>query len=65
MIKNVVAILLFSVFAASEAQAADDPKNMGGYGKTVWGMTPDEVLSVEAPRAEKLKNQIISRPVSG
>lgn len=55
MIKYVVAILLFGVFAASAAQAADDPKNMSGYGKTEWGMTPDEVLSAEAPRAEKLE----------
>jgi len=24
-----------------------------GYGKTTWGMTPDEVVSAETPKAEK------------
>jgi hypothetical protein len=34
--------------------ADDDSRNIAGYGNTVWGMTEDEVLKAEAPRAEKL-----------
>lgn len=55
MSRNIVAILLFCLSAASSVLAADDPKSMAGYGKTTWGMTPDEVLKAETPRAEKLE----------
>jgi len=30
---------------------ANDPRNIAGYSKTKWGMTIDEVLKAEAPRA--------------
>lgn len=53
MIRNIVAMLL--LIGGCTAQTADDPKLIEGYGKTKWGMTPDEVVVSEAPRAEKLK----------
>jgi len=46
----VLALALF----VSPIQAADDPRNIAGYDKTVWGMSEDEVLEAESPRAEKL-----------
>ncbi|HIJ96423.1 MAG TPA: hypothetical protein HPP94_11925 [Desulfuromonadales bacterium] len=55
MFKRAIAILLFSIFVATTAQAADDTNNLRGYGKAVWGMTPNEVIKVEKQRAEKLK----------
>lgn len=55
MPRNIVAILLVCMLGASNVQAADDPKSIAGYGKTTWGMTPDEVLNAETPRAEKLE----------
>ncbi|UZJ39524.1 hypothetical protein OO185_00015 [Prosthecochloris sp. SCSIO W1102] len=42
--------------SAEIAKGAGDPKNIAGYGKTTWGMTPNEVVNAEAPRAEKLEN---------
>lgn len=33
------------------APAQDDPKNINGYGKAVWGMTVPQVLEAESPRA--------------
>lgn len=55
MLRNIVAILLFCFLGISNVQATDDPKNIAGYGKTIWGMTPDEVVNAETPRAEKLE----------
>ena len=46
--------LAFILFAHSLLAADDDPRNIAGYGKTVWGMTEDEVLQAEAPLAQKL-----------
>jgi len=46
--------LTVAVLARSTLAAEDDPKNIAGYDKTAWGMTEDEVLKAEAPRAEKL-----------
>jgi len=39
--------------AVTPVQSADD-LNINGYGKTTWGMTPDQVLKAEAPGAKKL-----------
>lgn len=55
MTRNIVAIMLFCLLGASNVQAIDDAMNIAGYGKTIWGMTPDEVVNAEAPRAEKLE----------
>jgi hypothetical protein len=38
-----------------ELKEANDPKNIAGYGKTTWGMTPEEVLNAEKPRAERIE----------
>ena len=54
MFYRALVILLFTIFAATATQAADDTKYLRGYGKAVWGMTPNEVLKAEKPRAEKL-----------
>ena len=56
MSRSIVVVLLLCLLAASSVLAADDPKNIAGYGKTTWGMTPDEVLNAETSRAEKLEN---------
>lgn len=57
MLRNTVAVLLTIIlFSAEIAKGVGDPKNIAGYGKTTWGMTPDEVVNAEAPRAEKLEN---------
>jgi hypothetical protein len=58
MLKNIVIILLLCLFGLNITQAAEDPKNIAGYGKTVWGMTPDQVLNAEAPRAERLEKPV-------
>jgi hypothetical protein len=58
MLKNIVIILLLCLFGLNITQAADDPKNIAGYGKTAWGMTPDQVLNAEAPRAERLEKPL-------
>src|SRR4030042_2300819 len=58
MFKNVVIVLLLCLFGSNITQAADDPRNIAGYGKTVWGMTPDQVLNAEAPRAERLEKPL-------
>lgn len=55
MIKKAITILLFIAIAATAAVATDESQSILGYGKTIWGMTPDEVLSAETPRAEKLE----------
>lgn len=39
----------------SLAHADDDPRNIAGYDKTIWGMSVDEVLAAESPRVEKLE----------
>jgi hypothetical protein len=44
------------LFVWGTLAADDDPRNIAGYDKTVWGMSEDEVLAAEAPRAEKLAN---------
>lgn len=46
------------VFFVRPTLAADDPKNIAGYDKTVWGMSEDEVLNAESPLAEKLANPV-------
>jgi hypothetical protein len=58
MFKNVVIALLLCLFGSNTTQAADDPKNITCYGKTAWGMTPDQVLNAEAPRAERLEKPV-------
>ena len=58
MFKNIVITLLLCLFGLSITQATDDPKNIAGYGKTAWGMTPDQVLNAEAPRAERLEKPL-------
>jgi len=44
------------LFVWGTLAADDDSRNIAGYDKTVWGMSEDEVLAAEAPRAEKLAN---------
>ena len=58
MFRNSVIALLLCLLGLNITQAADDPKNIAGYGKTAWGMTPDQVLNAEAPRAEKLEKPL-------
>jgi hypothetical protein len=58
MFKNVVMALLLCLFGLNITQAADDPKDIAGYGKTAWGMTPDQVLNAEAPRAKRLEKPL-------
>jgi len=58
MFKNIVIALLLCLFGSNITQAADDPKNIAGYGNTAWGMTPDQVLNAEAPRAERLEKPV-------
>jgi len=58
MFKNIIVSLLLCLFGSNITQAADDPKSIAGYGKTAWGMTPDQVLSAEAPRAERLEKPL-------
>ena len=36
--------------------ATTDQSNINGYGKTTWGMTPDQVLNAEAPEAKRVEN---------
>src|SRR5260370_41000594 len=47
--------LLLRVFVAGMACGSDDPQDLNGYGKSVWGMTTEEVIKAEAPRAERLE----------
>lgn len=42
------------LFFIVPAYAQEDARNIGGYGKTLWGMTEEQVLKTEAPRVEKL-----------
>jgi len=58
MFKNIVIALLLCLFGSNITQAADDPKNIAGYGNTAWGMTPDQVLNAEGPRAERLEKPL-------
>lgn len=55
MKRKIFAIVLVFLFHAGIAVATDDPKNIAGYGKTTWGMNPDEVVNAETPRAVKLE----------
>ncbi len=60
--RTVLAIQLVLIFFAPVALVADDDaKNIAGYGKTIWGMTEDEVLKAEAPSAKRLKNPEITQ----
>ena len=56
----IMAAALQLVFAllVCPIQAADNPINLAGYGKTVWGMSESEVLKAESARAEKLDKPI-------
>ena len=47
--------LALILFVRPSLAADDDPRNVTGYGKSVWGMSEDEVLAAEAPRAERLE----------
>jgi hypothetical protein len=49
MIFYAVLFISFNCFC----QTSNDSKNISGYGKTSWGMTPEQVLNAE-PRANKL-----------
>jgi len=55
MSKNIAAILVLCLSAPGYGQGTDEPKSIAGYGKTTWGMTPDQVVSAETPRAEMLE----------
>ena len=48
------ALLLMSTLFGRPILAADDSRNIGGYDKTIWGMSEDDVLRAESPLAEKL-----------
>jgi hypothetical protein len=43
-------LFVYLVLAADE-----DARNIAGYDKTAWGMSEDEVLAAEAPRAERVE----------
>jgi hypothetical protein len=58
MFKKIVVSLLLCLFGSNITQAADDPKSIAGYGKTAWSMTPEQVLSAEAPSAERLEKPL-------
>ena len=47
--------LALLLFVRCSLAADDDPRQIAGYGKAVWGMSEDEVLAAEAPRAERLE----------
>jgi hypothetical protein len=49
-----VALILF----VSSLLLADEPRNIAGYDKTVWGMSEDEVLNAESPQAERLDKPV-------
>ena len=49
-----VMALLMVACAVTTVQSADDVNAINGYGKTTWGMTPDEVLKAEAPGAKRV-----------
>jgi hypothetical protein len=55
MSKTLAAVLLPCFLVINPAHSADSPKNISGYGKTTWGMSPDEVISAETPRAKRLE----------
>lgn len=55
MIYKVITMLSVIAIALTASFAADGPQNILGYGKTSWGMTPDEVMKAENPRALKLE----------
>ena len=42
--------LALILFVRSTLAADNDPRNISGWDKTVWGMSEDEVLAAEAPR---------------
>jgi len=54
MNKAFFVILLLCLLASSSALAIDDPINIAGFGKTKWGMSPEQVLKAETPRAKKI-----------
>jgi hypothetical protein len=47
--------LALILFVRPSLAADNDVRNIAGYGKTMWGMSEDEVLTAEAPRAERLE----------
>lgn len=55
--KTICVALQFALilFVPPSLAADEDPRNITGYDKTRWGMSEDEVLTAEAPRAEKLE----------
>ncbi len=52
--KVILSWLAISLFSASVVCAEDNPKSIAGYGKTTWGMSVEQVLEAESPRATKL-----------
>ncbi len=46
--------LAISLFSASVVCAEENPKSITGYGKTTWGMSVEQVVQAESPRAQKL-----------
>jgi hypothetical protein len=58
MPKNIFAILVLCLSATGYGQGTAVPRNIAGYGKTTWGMTPDQVVSAEKPRAEMLERPV-------
>lgn len=42
------------MLVGSAVFAEETPQSLAGYGKTTWGMSPEQVVEAEAPRAEKL-----------
>jgi hypothetical protein len=56
-----IALQLALAFFVGPIQAADDPRNIAGYDKAVWGMSEDEMLKAESPRAEKVDKPFMSQ----
>src|SRR5437660_948726 len=47
-------VALYSLLVAGCRSTAAQ-SNINGYGKTTWGMTPDQVLNAEAPEAKRIE----------
>lgn len=49
-----VFVFVNGIVFVGQAQSGDETRDINGYGKTVWGMSADEVLNTEPDRVEKL-----------
>ena len=52
MPKLISALFLALLAFVQLARADADSQAIAGYGKTTWGMTPEEVIAAESPRAK-------------